>query len=583
MKDEQNQTPLHVACQTGCLDIVKLLMEWDYPDSLYQSVYDQHKQVQYKLAFLVNDLSADGKSALYMACENGHEEVVDFLLNFSVNGVHVGRPFETDTSSDGLLNLSSGTIHPAELKIVVKPIRIDCIVESVIYNRSTHINTPVCHTLSCMYIAVKNGHLKIVQLLADAEAEINMTLRDKDVEYSLLLKVALENKDSLMLNKLLAVGVSDVNNYVFEEAVRSYPEFISHFLKYKASEDKTNKINKKLMIGEYSMSSMSREKLEGLLSSDPSYKRMLPTESVSLRWQNLKVLSTVEPAWLTTTVNLYNPAMSNPNARIQMFAVTRVDVSNSSITMVPIALLELPSLSILVSAYNKITEFPSQTNFSLDCQVLEELYVQYNQLVTIPNYILTLPRLRVLDASNNKINRLPASLWHSVYLKSIDLSHNQIEALPRPVIATWRKESEEGPVSDGQAESLEFENNQLHSSTDSHVIFHHLKRANHWTDNIVISDEAVKAAENHKKGLKTLKLGHNLITIFPEFLSCCCPQLESLEMQKNKLKTLGNLAAYPKLLKTLDLSQNMIESMADWQMDNEIRKCFFIPRQYVRV
>lgn len=571
-------------------------MEWDYSESVYQSIYDWEEQVEYRLAFSVNELSADGKTPLYLACEFGHDDIVEYLLNFTVKGTHVGRHSDADRSSDGLSSESSGfsQVDEREKEIKdIKPVKIDPtgdnqtasqvhlsgdtgVVEGVIYRR-TSVTAPLSQRLKCPYIAVKNQHLQIVEKLAASGAKFDLTAREKDVEFSVLLKLALDNRDLLMLDKLLSIGVQDVNNFVFEEAVRSNSEFIAHFLKYKASEDKANHINKKLMKQEYLLTAGGNT--EKLSSTDPKYKQIFPTESVNLRWQNLKVLSTVEPSWLTRAVNMLNQPLLTLNERIPLFAVTRVDVSHNKLTMVPIALLKLPSLYTLIVSHNKITEFPSQVNFDLDCQFLEELNVQHNHLQTIPTYIFTLPRLRVLNASHNKIQELPVSLWQSVYLKTIDFSHNDIESLPKPVASTGRKESEDNQPDD--RDSLTFENDQSESSTDSHVTFHEVKRSNHWTDSVLICDEAVTAAENHKKGLKTLKLGYNHMKTFPEFLSCCCPQLENLEMQKNELTEIGNLGAYPKLLKMLDLSQNKIESMGDWQLEDEKRKCFCAPRMYV--
>lgn len=594
LKDEYHQLPFHVACQTGSFEVVKLLLEWDYPESVYQSVLDQQKLVEYRLPFPIDGLTADGKSALYLACEEGHEEIVEYLLNFTVKGKYVERHSEAEGSSDGFPSVGVGFPQMDDSEVNVKPVHIDSSwdnqnlspvyltgengISEVVYRR-TDVTVPLSKTLTCSYITVKNRHLQIVEILASAGVRLDLTAREKDVEYSLLLKLALDNRDLLMLDKLLSLGVQDLNNFVFEEAVRSYPDFIAHFLKYKASEDKASHINKKLMKKEYAVSTGNLGNMERLTSTDPKYKQIFPIESVSLRWQNLKVLSTVEPVWLTRAVNMLNPAMTTLNERIPLFAVTRVNVSYNKITMVPIALLQLPSLSTLTVAHNEITEFPSQVNFTLGCQFLEELNVQFNNLPTIPDYIFTLPRLRVLNASHNRIQNLPVSIWQSDYLKSVDLSHNIIENLPKPVANTGRKVSEESHTGENLDDSLSFENEQSESSTDSHVTFHEVKRANHWTDTIVVCDEAVRAAENYKKGLKTLKLGFNCMKVFPEFLSCCCPQLESLEMQKNCLTAVGNLGAYPRQLKMLDLSQNKIESMGDWQLEDDRKRCFCAPRQ----
>ncbi|XP_052762538.1 leucine-rich repeat serine/threonine-protein kinase 1-like [Mya arenaria] len=575
LADDNNDTPLHIACQTGSLEIVKLLLAWDYPPALYQSVLDSTNQIEYSLVVPVSSINSSDKTPLFLACENGHEEVVDFLLSYTVKG----RKFE---GNENLSENSSQDSHESEI-IDFHPISVksEHVVpvsnigmesnESVMYKS---VN-PGDHKLSCIYIAVKNRHLHIVDKLVRAGASLELHGIEHDVKYNVLLKLALKNNDLLMINKLLENDAKDENNFVLKEAVKSKPNFVGHFLKYKASNDAQNNINKAHMKKTFHESCAKMEDSDKQVSDDQKYQQVFPKESVNIRWQNLGVLTTIEEEWLSTTVNFRNPALSNMNLRRQfgLYAITRVDVSHNNLTVVPIPLLQLPSLTSLTVSDNMIAEFPSPRNFDVNCNWLEEINIQNNRISTIPEYIFQLPKLRVINASNNDINTVPVSIWDTPQLKSIDLSDNKLKTLPRPILS-FRTDSE-STCGDG-------EDPDIHSSTDtqpgqsgteSHVIKHSLKRANHWTGGLTVNDEELKTSQ--MKGLITLKLNKNQLDRFPEFLSCCCNRLENLEMKRNRLKSLGNIAAYPKSLKVLDLSYNMIETMEDWKDEDKTRTCYF--------
>lgn len=545
---------------------------------LYQSVFDRRKE--YALPFPVNDVTVDGKTALFIACESGCEDIVEYMLNYTVKGrrVRSGSYRSSEEMSSASSRISDDEViyddvNPIHVDVVddfsEKPVDIDSGVEDAVMYRRTNIHLPVKHSMSCVYIAVLNQHRKIVEMLASKGGNLHLTLRSSGVEYSLLLELALHNTDLLMLNKLFSLGVEDLNNHMFEEAVKSHPEFIAHFLKYKAEKDKTNTMNKVLMLKEYELNNISFYDSDAS-SVDPNDSKIFPETPVTLRWQNLKVLPTVESTWLTTTVKFFNPSMAILNHRTAHYAVTRVDVSRNNLTMVPTALLQLPSLTVLCLSNNQITAFPSQANFHLEGQYLEELNIDYNKLTTIPDYIFTLPKIRILIASNNCIHELPASMWQAEFLKMIDLSYNKIVTLPPPVLAE-RKISEDSMPGDSPLASMEFEPFTL--STDGHVITRTIVRATQWFNKLAINDEAVKVSENQTKGLRTLKLNNNFIAEFPNFLSCSSSKLETLELKKNKLESLGNLGAYPKWLKYLDLSYNTISNMDNWQKEDG-KRCF---------
>ena len=208
---------------------------------------------------------------------------------------------------------------------------------------------------------------------------------------------------------------------------------------------------------------------------------------------------------------------------------------------------------------------PKEDKFTVDCECLEDIDLSQNQLTALPAYLFTdLPALKSLNASKNKIREFPSSLWHLESLKMLDLRENLLETLPKPGI--WPRKPSDTNLEDASPDrKMSVLSNSMadqEMAANDHTSPYDVRKINHWSPKL-ISDENVKAAET-KKGLKTLKLSKNHLREFPDFLSCCAPQLEMLELSKNRLSSLGLLASYPKLLKNLDLSQNGILDMVDW-------------------
>ena len=560
MCDVDNQSPLHVASKLGHLDIVKCLLEWPYPENLIPSQYTDRDQTCYKIAVNVNALTNEKKTALYLACEHGHVDVVKYLLDFKVFGSRLGQAGSRGSSAGSQCSNAIDAIQVYPVRLCKEMGNDDS--GSSNYDSDSSSNGMELST-SCLYIAVKNRFHETVELLLKSGAKTNITTKVDNCEYSAVLFMALENEDLLMIDKLFTYKVDDINSNVLKRAIQLKPAFVHHFLKYKSSVDQHYSINKAAMRKEYENNFIQPEDGGRCASTDSVYLERFPTNPVYVRWQNLHSLSVVHEAWLTCVGNHNNPHMTNVNIRVPLFAITRVDVSNNSLTILPASLLHLPSLSVLNVSLNRITEFPKEENFSLDCEFLEDFDLHGNQLTALPSYLFTnLPALKSLNASSNKIRELPSSIWHVESLKSLDLSENLLQTLPKPGV--WARHPSESDLEPGAASdrTTSLSMVDLNVTQDDNMSSYDVKRINHWSPKL-ISDEEVKAAET-KKGLKTLKLSHNHLTEFPDFLSCCAPQLETLEIAKNRLSSLGVLAAYPKLLKNLDLSQNQILDMVDW-------------------
>ncbi|KAK3593623.1 hypothetical protein CHS0354_025515 [Potamilus streckersoni] len=531
----KEQSPLHVAAERGYRDMIGCLLEFPYPDSSYITIRDEEENVEYKISIDVNKTDVYGHTPLYLACDNGHEDVVEILLNF---------PVEVEGRS--------GDYFPVKVNIDSKN-----------------------YKLSCIYSAVKNKHHDIVDMIIARKVDINILAREGDQEFSALLMVACQNEDIIMMDKLLQNNALDEKNIVLQEAVRDHPNCVLPLLKYRSSLDKHFSINRgvtRQSSGSDSRNFSEDESEDFHLGSSDSQTKLNPrVHAVNVRWQNLQVLATVEKAWLTYTGYHHNKKITHLDDQFALSAITRVDVSGNCLSMFPAVLFELPSLYTLNVSKNRITDFPRQEMCSIKCKSLEDLDLRNNRLITLPSYIFTeIPTLKVLNASSNCLQELPSTIWLADALATLDVSKNQLTRLPASDQGIWAGKS-------GRSDSTGSDpyENEPEQKADSAISkgegFHDtdVYRCSYWESELEIVDVALNPSDSKKKGIKTLKLSENNITEFPDFLSSVAPYLGTLEMASNKLKRLGRLRSYPQYLKELDLSRNQFQDMNDWDKDDQ--------------
>jgi Leucine-rich repeat (LRR) protein len=150
-------------------------------------------------------------------------------------------------------------------------------------------------------------------------------------------------------------------------------------------------------------------------------------------------------------------------------------------------------------------------------QVLE-LYLHQRNLQEVPEWVAECVQLEVLDLSGNLLQEWPAFLVDLPALKRLRLSHNQLSSLP-----------DQMP-------------NGLLELDLSHNLFQRFPKA-------ILGLSA----------LQILKLGHNKLGTSPKNLHF--PQLQVLDLQKNRLKTLEwEARQFPKLDK-LNLQNNGLQHL----------------------
>lgn len=180
-----------------------------------------------------------------------------------------------------------------------------------------------------------------------------------------------------------------------------------------------------------------------------TYSTIFPNTPAMVNWHNQKCnLSQIKTQWLIDASLHLNPKLKqNPRSYdIALYAITRLDISNNSLTSLPLAVFQLQSLKYLNVSQNKIEKLPAPTsspakksyrkknitneNLSYSCIVLEELYLQDNRLDQIPEALFKLPSLVILVISNNKLQKLPYQMWLAPKLKELNASFNLLKELP---------------------------------------------------------------------------------------------------------------------------------------------------------
>lgn len=183
--------------------------------------------------------------------------------------------------------------------------------------------------------------------------------------------------------------------------------------------------------------------------SNLTYSTIFPNTPAMINWHNQRChLSQIRTQWLIDASLHLNPKLKqNPRSYdIALYAITRLDVSNNSLTTIPLAVFQLHSLRYLNISQNKIEKLPipsesaatkmqrrksiNTDELNYNCPVLEELYLQDNRLDHIPECIFRLPSLYTLVVANNKLQCLPYNMWLAPKLKELNASFNLLKELP---------------------------------------------------------------------------------------------------------------------------------------------------------
>ena len=383
-----------------------------------------------------------------------------------------------------------------------------------------------------------------------------------------------------MIDLLLKYGARDDQNQALSVASQAKDNLVmSKLLALKAHQDQESVVNKSA-IAEMHLG----KSLKGRSSaSSLTYNSMCPSTPVMINWHQTGSLTTIKEQWLIDSAVRINPKLrlSPKYQPMALHAVTRLDLSNNEIVVVPSTVFNMQSLKFLSLAGNKLEALP---DCAYNCLWLEEIQLQDNRLDCIPPNLFKLPKLSILDLANNKLQFVPYAIWSCLSLRELNLSLNMLSDLPTCLHMSRHESvsslSGEGHMFDAASinSDMSSDNQSIQSENDldneidgdakqmeekvSQLDQTAINHCNKWKSNITIVDKEQLDPSIHKDDCKlhTLILSHNMFREVPACLSCLAPHLSRLHLCYNSLTSVGPLSRYPPTIKYLDLSHNQITS-----------------------
>ncbi|KRT85722.1 Ankyrin repeat-containing protein [Oryctes borbonicus] len=615
--------PIHASCINGHVAVLELLFQFPYNKHILKKFRDSSGQWEYYMPYDINERDATGQNILYMACLLGNKKLLDVILKFRVRATRIfpdeditpsseSNPVVSPTKrriSNGIQSLMSKLNLSRETSVendydqvsVICPLRIDMYCNN--------------NTETALHAAVKGKHYDITIAVLNAGANPNLIIKayldynesmscysvedDVNTGQSTALVEACKNRDVPLVDLLLRSGARDDDCKALSATVQNKDETLTaKLLSIKAHPDPEYKINKKAMTDNIHSSHFSL--FSGM--SNLTYSTIFPNTPAMINWHNQRCnLSQIRTQWLIdASLHLNHRLKQNPRSYdIALYAITRLDVSNNSLTFIPLAVFQLYSLRYLNIAQNKIEKLPipaespvkkthrrksiSTKELNYNCPVLEELYLQDNRLDHIPEAIFRLPNLVTLVVANNKLQYLPYNMWLAPKLKELNASFNFLKELPISPVENTKDDCDKISVSssDSQLSShteIDLDNDGCsdveadpkqddgvfpvrYKKKDRTLVQLDVNKHHIWcksidvTEQILHSDESVTEKSSQ---LSALNLAHNLFTSIPVVLPCLAVNLTRLNMAFNSLRSMSHITSYPSSLKQLDLSHNQI-------------------------
>ena len=459
-----------MACAEGKVGIVKLLLNFRYPELVRKLSKESTGNRMYRLGVPINSKDGHGRTPLHVATINNRAEVVKLLLRFRVivvlryqDSLEEEEGLEDDTQTVGRASDADGRMNTGQVNEEINPVEVDVL--------DLDGSTP-------LHVAVKGnstvGYLRIASLLLQHKANPNKPFITPTGNCTPLMESCrMGNVDMMAL--LLRYGARDDNFQVLRVALRERNwDMVGAIIQHKSHMDPEYKVNIVALLQLYEDAGYDRQDFMtascmsgSMMTSSKCFRSLWPSHAVVINWHSLS-LPQIEVDWLYKAC--WQHTLKPPpdvDIKITLASITRLDVSNNHLRTLPPEVFQMPSLKTLNASnnaiellvfedevttpvtdagYEVVLKDPSVsilTNvkpvFSRSvkpsksawvCSVLEEVDIHSNKLQTIPADVFKLLHLVRANFSDNCLDSLPFEMWSAPKLIELNLSRNNLSTLP---------------------------------------------------------------------------------------------------------------------------------------------------------
>lgn len=274
--------PIHGAAINNHLNIIDLLLNFDYPKAVLQTFFDKNRKYEYHMPFDINAQDVTGQSVLYVAALVGNQRLIDFLLSFKVSAVRIVKEVndsncDNDTNYDYVHNTNDTNYNPSDSSPSKRKSAIQRIIDklsptsdNVIYIKKTEESSPskcvfinpvlldiYCNNNSetALHASVRRRHYSVASALLSHGANANLVIHlsgeersESDDQFSTALREAVRNRDASTVDLLIRYGARDDDCLALRLASSNGDNHLmSKILSLKSHPDQEFKINKKAL------------------------------------------------------------------------------------------------------------------------------------------------------------------------------------------------------------------------------------------------------------------------------------------------------------------------------------------------
>ena len=541
---------LHLACQSGHVDVVQCLLDM--------------------VPAVVSPEESEKGTALFLAVKQGHPAVVKVLLAYAQSACKSSRVGDSSSSLHhciiGIMATGNGgrtPLHEAASSghTAIVKLLVDFIMEHIVLGTTVASSGPrgdSSRSAVAPYIdpitlkgktpfheAANIGCFEAMELLVQAGADVNSYIRPSidtsaQADLTALVQACLMDRVDIV-RFLLAHGATDARLKALSRSLRhKFDNVVGLLLCYNG----------------------------GVLASEDAKR------SVKVAWKS-KNLPYIRKEWLEMAIT------EAPNTAGHSCTITELDISSNDLKELPAEIFQLPFATAIDASRNQLQALPDG---GWTCASLQVLDLNMNKLKCLPECLFTLPKLKELNVVNNLITDVPMAIWRGKSLIKVFLGRNLLASLPTPLapeeVACLPHQYGRSYATNGVGES------DLSGRPDlSRVIISpnggtsrrssleqkslQSRRIRIYSPALdpeyqLLMDEIETHEENEGEELvcpiDQLDLSHNKLTAIPWGLCCLVPKLQKLNISNNAIRSLGCINDYPSELEVLDACGNQLHS-----------------------